>query len=67
MTSDADHARPGVPRDEEAVRRDQQARAPRPPDTGEALDHGSAPDPDRPTDAVWEGNTLREPGPGSVD
>jgi hypothetical protein len=28
------------------------------------LDHGTPPDPDRPSDEVWRGNTLREPGPG---
>ncbi|HWH15497.1 MAG TPA: hypothetical protein VNT51_12190 [Miltoncostaeaceae bacterium] len=67
MDITADGGRPGVPRDEEAVRRETEERSPRQPDQGGPLDQGSPEDPDRPTDAVWEGNTLREPGPGSGD
>jgi hypothetical protein len=30
----------------------------------EGAGSASAPDPDAPTDEVWEGDTLREPAPG---
>ena len=67
MTDDDSTRRPGTPRDPDEVRRDVEAEAPRAPEEGGPLDHGSPPDPDRPTDALWEGNTLQEPGPGPGD
>lgn len=44
---------------------DPDERSMREPDDSDPLDHGTPPDPDRPTDDVWRGNTLREPPPGS--
>lgn len=57
-----DYTDPTVPgAASDAERAEEQSEAP----PGGAKDPAGGADPDRPTDEVWDGDTLVEPGPGS--